>query len=96
MIGYDEYINEMKRSGEAQPDYGRLRAALEQRLAGRRTAARQWRFRAALAGVCALLFVSLTAYFTYPLWQGGDQLMSYVYGQPEISDGPVIDYVFSD
>ncbi len=50
----------------------------------------------ALAGACALLLIGLSAYFAYPVWNKNDQLMSYVYGQQEITDGPVIDYVFSD
>ncbi len=97
MISYEEYIGKLKASAEARPDYARLRTALERRLAGRQTAGQKWRVRAALAGACALLLIGFSAYFTYPLLTGnGDQLMSYVYGQQEITDGPVIDYVFSE
>ncbi len=92
MISYEEYLGKLERSGEGQPDYARLRAALERKLTGQKN----WRFRTALAGACALLLIGLSAYFAYPVWNNNDQLMSYVYGQPEITDGPVIDYLFSD
>ncbi len=91
MISYEEYLNKLKGSLDAQPDYARLRTALERKVSGRK-----WQFRVALAGACALLLMGFSAYFTYPLWNSNDQLMSYVYGPQEISDGPVIDYVFSD
>ncbi len=96
MISYEEYLNKLKGSAGGQPDYARLRAALEQRLAGQRTAAQKWKLRAALAGSCAVLLIGLSAYLVYPLWNNSDQLMSYVYGQQEIADGPVIEYVFAE
>lgn len=92
MIGYEEYVNRLKTDVGA-PDFGALRQALDARIAGRRAARARW----ALAGAVVLLFLGLAAYFTYPLFSAGNgPLYSYVFDQQEISDGPVIDYVFSD
>ena len=92
MIGYEDYINKIK-VGTAPADFDGLRQAI-----GRKIAARQKvRARGALAGACAVLMIGLAAYFTYPAAPGGSgQLFSYVFEQQFASDGPVIDYVFSD
>ena len=92
MIGYEDYVKKI-REGEAPADFDGLRGKIGSKIAERRKA----RSRGTLAGVCAILMIGLTVYFSYPLMQGGNgQLLSYVFEQPSASDGPVIDYVFSD
>ena len=92
MIGYEDYIKKIK-DDQAPADFASLRQTIGRKLTERQRA----RKRGALAGVLALFVLCLAAYFTYPLMQGGNgQLMSYVFDQQELSDGPVINYVFSD
>jgi len=92
MIGYEEYVGKIK-EGEAPADFDSLRQAIGRKLAARQKA----RQRSALAGLGAVFLIGLAAYFTYPLTQGGSgQLFSYVFEQQDASDGPVMDYVFSD
>jgi hypothetical protein len=93
MIGYDDYINKIKGAGTAA-DYDGLYRAIERKFVGRQKS----RVTRALAGAAALLVISLAAFLSYPLLSGGnEQLMSYVFDQqPAVTDGPVIDYVYSD
>lgn len=92
MIDYNEYVSKIK-AGDAPADFDGLYRSIGSRIA------RQQKVRAgkALAGACAILMIGLVAYFGYPLMQGGNsQLFFYVFDQQEMSDGPVINYVFSD
>jgi hypothetical protein len=93
MISYDEYVNKI-RGSEPEADFNRLYQAIGQKITSRQ----KFRTRSALAGVVAMLVIGFAAYFSYPLLLGGNgQLLSYVFDQqPEVTDGPVIDYVFSD
>jgi hypothetical protein len=92
MIGYEDYVKKIKER-ETPADFDGLRQAIGRKIVERQRA----RGRGALAGVCALLMIGLVTYFSYPLMQGGNgQLLSYVFEQQSASDGPVIDYVFSD
>ena len=93
MISYEEYVKRIK-AGTAPADFDGLYRVIERKIAERQ----KLRAREALAGVMAVLVISLAAYFSYPILLGGNgQLLSYVFDQqPEVTDGPVIDYVFSD
>ena len=92
MIGYEAYIKKIK-DDQVPADFNALHQAIGRKLAARRTAGQ----RSALAGVVVVLLLGLVAYISYPLMSGGNgQLFSYVFDQQELSDGPVINYVFSD
>lgn len=93
MISYEEYVGKVK-AGRAETDFDAMYQATLRKIADRQ----KIRARSALAGVVAILVIGFAAYFSYPIRQGGNgQLFSYVFDQPqEVSDGPVIDYVFSD
>ncbi len=96
MIEYNDYISKLK--GRTEPiDYGMMFEAIEQKIAKQKAAQNKVVFRGALAGALSIFIVGLAFYLSYPAMRGGnDQMLSYIYGQPEITDGPVIDYVFSD
>lgn len=95
MIEYNDYINKLKRTEPI--DYGRLFGVIEQRITAQKATQKRVVFRGALAGALTVLIIGLAFYLAYPAIRGGnDQLLSYVFGQSEITDGPVIDYVFSD
>lgn len=93
MISYEEYVGKVK-AGRAETDFDGMYRAIGRKIADRQ----KIRARSALAGVLAVVVIGLVAYFSYPIRPGGNgQLVSYVFDQPqEVSDGPVIDYVFSD
>jgi hypothetical protein len=92
MTGYEDYIKNIK-DDSAPADFDGLYRSLGRRIARQQKV----RIGGALAGACAIIMIGLVAYFGYPLAQGGNgQLMSYVFDQQELSDGPVINYVFSD
>ncbi|MBN3033629.1 MAG: hypothetical protein JW873_06000 [Candidatus Saganbacteria bacterium] len=91
MIGYDEYLGRI-RDGKGTADF----AALRRSIGGKIIARQKARARRAAAGVLALFLISAAAYFACPaVMTEGGQLYAYVF-EPDISDGPVLDYVFSD
>lgn len=95
MIEYNDYINKLKRTEPV--DYSRMFGIIERRIAAQKAIQKRVVFRGALAGALTVLVISLAFYLAYPaIWGGNDQLISYVFGQSEVTDGPVIDYVFSD
>jgi hypothetical protein len=93
MISYEEYVKKIK-AGPAPAEFDGMYRAIGRKIADRQ----KLRAREALAGVVAILVIGFAAYFSYPVLSGGNgQLLSYVFDQqPEVTDGPVIDYVFSD
>lgn len=92
MADYNAYVHKLKTDAGCA-DFDRLYNGINQKL--KRQNARKW---GALSGIVALLVLSFALYAGSVFLQAGsdDLMLSYVLGGDEISDGPVVGYVFED
>lgn len=92
MVDYNDYMHKLKTEVECG-DFDRMFNGIDQKI--RRQNARKW---GAFSGMVIILALSITLYANYVFQQtrNGDIMMSYVFGQSEVSDGPVIGYVFEE
>lgn len=93
MVEYREFITRLK--GERAPvNYDQMLDNLQQKISKEKPGISA----AFLAGALVILIAGSVFYYNYrPSPIASDELVfSYVFGQSEIADGPVMDYVFSD